>query len=419
MHHRYDSAPITPVVILYKSANRPRDATARVVHELADRLRAAGCDTVVLGMDNRTHPHRFRPSRGGFNARVKYAFGKVRDQVAEGRFLVRTVRALHQQPDRSQVVISVDYPTGIGLAPVVARWLGRKRLHAISWVMDDYQDQKLVRSPWALEARFRRFLDRQAIRRADTVVTIGQCMADRIARHTGRDAIVIPVWAPSPAAETDPGAVAEIRDSWGAQPDTTVVLYSGHAAPHHPLEPLVAVAEAMVDEPGVKFVVSGVGVELERWRRSPRPAALGNWRFGEQVPQEQVDALLAAGDVHVVSLAENVTGTCVPSKTYAALVRGRPVLYLGSPDGQAGRDVLASGGGVVVSTADPAAACGAVRTLADPATRARMGQAGRAWAEQHCVLDVVVGAWIDLVRRALLARQIPEDVGIAIKRTEA
>lgn len=402
MHEQLENLPLTtPVVIVYKSANRPADATARVVHELADRLRADGRPTVVHGMDNRTHPHRPRPTSGGVPAQIRYGFGKVRDQLAEGGFLVRTARALARQPDTPQLIISVDYPTGVGLAPVAARLLGRRSLHTLSWVMDDYQDQKLARKRWAPEARVRRFIDRLAIRKADTVVTIGQCMADRIAAQTGRRAEVIPVWAHSPSGTPAQESIDRVRASWGADPDTLVVLYSGHAAQHHPLEALADAAESLADHAEIEFVVSGVGLELERLKRSPRRAGMPNWRFGERVPKEDVDALLAAGDVHVVSLAENVTGTCVPSKTYAALVRRKPVLYLGSPEGQAGRDVLESGAGYVVPSDDPAAIREAVLGLAARAERERMGRDGQAWAEQHRELESVIGDWLAIVDRIL------------------
>lgn len=391
----------TPVVLLYKSANRPADATARVVHELADALRANGLAAIVHGMDNRTHPHRFKPSEGGVRARAGYWIGKTRDQIAEGVFLLRTSRALTKCSDDPQVVISVDYPTGVGLTPVVARILGRRNMHTISWVMDDYQDQKLARSPFAIEARVRRFIDRLALRKADVVVTIGRCMAEHIARHTRRQATVIPLWAHAPDGMPDPDAVARVRESWGADNNTTVFLYSGHAAPHHPLEALVSAAGLVKDRSDIKFVVSGVGLELERLRNSPLPAALANWQFGRQVASDEVDAMLAAGDVHVVSLAENVTGTCVPSKTYAALARGKAVLYLGSGRGQAGHDVLESQAGYVVPTDDPAAISTAILRLADADSRDRMGRAAHSWALTHARSSTVVQEWLGLVQRLL------------------
>lgn len=397
--HRGGQADKGRIALLYKSAYRPADATARVVHELARCLADAGYDTTVHGMKE-SHPHRKRPV-GGLLTQLRYLAGKVADQLAEWRFIVRVGRTLGRQVEGPDVVISVDYPTGVGFAADIARFTGNKQIRSIAWVMDNYQDQKLLHT-FSPEAHLRRWLDTVSIRRADTVVTIGTCMAERLERRTGKQAEVIPVWAHLPARPvTDPERSA-VRDRWGLT-DETAVLYSGHAAAHHPLEALLAAAEELTVRPDLRFVVSGVGVELQRLRRSPRAAALPNWQFGQQVPDDQVDALLAAGDVHVVSLAENATGTCVPSKTYAAMVRGKPVLFLGSPEGQAARDVLESGGGLVVPTDDPAAVTEALLTLAEPETRRAMGAAGLAWAQQHRVMPTVGRQWVALIERVLPA----------------
>lgn len=395
--HRVQQDNRGRVALLYKNAYRPADATARVVHDLARCLAEAGYDATVHGMKH-GHPHR-RPPVGGPLARLRYLAGKVADQWAEWRFIIGVGLAMGDQSDGPDVVISVDYPTGVGFAADIARLKGNKRIRSIAWVMDNYQDQKLLRKS-SLEAHLRRRLDDVTIRRADTVVTIGTCMAEHIRRRTGRHAEVIPVWAHVPSRPVSDHERTAVRDRWGLR-DEVVVLYSGHAAAHHPLESLAAAAESLADHPDLRFVVSGVGVELERLRRSPRIAALPTWQFGNQVPDDQVDALLDAGDVHVVSLAEDATGTCVPSKTYAAMVRGKAVLFLGSPAGQAARDVLDSGAGIVVPTDEPSAVRVALLTLADPDTRRVMGAAGSAWAQQHRVLTALGQHWITLVDRAL------------------
>ena len=348
------------------------------------------------------HLHRKRP-HGGAVTQVRYLVGKVSDQLAEWRFIVRVGRTLGRQAEGPDVVISVDYPTGVGFAADIARYTGKKRIHSIAWVMDNYQDQKLLHK-FSTEAHLRRWVDTLSIGRADTVVTIGTCMAERIEQRIGKQAAFIPVWAHAPARQVSEHERAEARERWGVT-DETVILYSGHAAAHHPLESLVAAAEELADRPDLRFVVSGVGVELQRLRQSPRTAALPNWQFGQQVPDDQVDALLEAGDVHVVSLAENATGTCVPSKTYAAMVRGKPVLYLGSAYGQAARDVLDSGGGMVVPTDDPAAIKDALLTLADSKTRQAMGAAGLAWAQEHRVVTTAGQQWVGLIEQLLSARR--------------
>lgn len=114
------------------------------------------------------------------------------------------------------------------------------------------------------------------------------------------------------------------------------------------------------------------------------------------------DAELDAAHVHLVSLQENWTHVCVPSKAISALSRGRPVLFFGA----AASDVWgwADGGGWRIDPA-PAAARrdlpGILRDIAAPAGLAaateRAARAGdRLRAAESRALDVVAARLADL-----------------------
>jgi colanic acid biosynthesis glycosyl transferase WcaI len=73
----------------------------------------------------------------------------------------------------------------------------------------------------------------------------------------------------------------------------------------------------------------------------------------------------------------------VPSKTYSILAAARPVIASIDPDSAVHRLLAASGGGITVPPDDLDALVAAVDEVrSDPARRAEMGNAGRAYVER-------------------------------------
>jgi glycosyltransferase involved in cell wall biosynthesis len=57
-----------------------------------------------------------------------------------------------------------------------------------------------------------------------------------------------------------------------------------------------------------------------------------NVRLAGFADESELEARLAAADIHLLSLKPEWSGVVVPSKFFGSLAAGRPVLYLGPPD---------------------------------------------------------------------------------------
>jgi glycosyltransferase involved in cell wall biosynthesis len=92
--------------------------------------------------------------------------------------------------------------------------------------------------------------------------------------------------------------------------------------------------------------------------------------------QRDVPSLIAAADVGLIPhLVSEHTDTTVPNKIFDYMAQGRPVVVTQC---RTLREIVESCQcGVVYADRDPEALASAVRTLADPATRERLGRAGR------------------------------------------
>ena len=108
--------------------------------------------------------------------------------------------------------------------------------------------------------------------------------------------------------------------------------------------------------------------------------------------------MLATADVHVVPLRTGLGASSVPSKTYAVLAAGRPVVASVDEDTEVARVVSEAGAGLAVPPDNPDALVAAVERLADdPDLRATMGAAGRRWAERWRSPASVAEAYAELI----------------------
>jgi colanic acid biosynthesis glycosyl transferase WcaI len=289
-----------------------------------------------------------------------------RRAVHQAAYLAHAAIHMIRNGGPGKSVITVDVPTGLGLAGWLAgRFTGVR--HTML-VMDLYQFQ--TAGSWA--GRLRRKVDVASLRAAQSVVTLGTCMAEVIRQKAHISADVLPIWQDTDALEAVDSSA--LRSTLGIRPDETVFLYSGHAGPQHPLGPIIQAFESL-PKSEARLVIAGRGSQIDAIRGQTE--TLQKVLLVDAVPSNQVSELLSLGDVHVVSLSESATGTCVPSKAYAAMCVSRPILYVGSPSGQAAIDVSTFEAGKVVRS-DVDAIKAAVLSFLLPSTDLdAMGARGR------------------------------------------
>ncbi|HEU4724047.1 MAG TPA: glycosyltransferase, partial [Candidatus Eisenbacteria bacterium] len=170
----------------------------------------------------------------------------------------------------------------------------------------------------------------------------------------------------------------ELRAKFGIETKTVLAFQAAALAPHKSQTDLLKAAARLRDagERDIQVWIAGDGplrADLERERDA---LALGTTvRFLGF--REDVNDLLRAADLFVVSSCLEGMGTA----TLDAMASGLPVVATrvgGIPE------IVADGEtGILVPARDPAALAGAMRRLAaDPALRARFGEAGRARARE-------------------------------------
>ena len=268
-------------------------------------------------------------------------------------------------------------------APPVGYLLAmRWRVPFVLYVQDIYPDVAeavgVMRAPILGSAW--RLLNRALYRRAAMVLTLGEYMADRLRGAGVPDGrlAVIHNWADGRCLYPLPRDQNPMREALGLA-DRFVVLYSGNLGMAHDFR---HVCEALVRlypyRERLAFLFVGDGVRRREVEAFVRREGLEELvLFLSSVRQEDLLQSLNMGDACLLIMLEGTEGVVVPSKLYAYLAVGRPVLAVCSGPCEVSDILEEAGCGFVARTGEELA--GAVLALMeDEQMRVSMGHRARA-----------------------------------------
>src|SRR5690348_5680844 len=216
-------------------------------------------------------------------------------------------RAAALRPD---VVLAMTDPPFAGIAGALVSRITRRPF--VYNIRDLYPEMAVGgeivnRSSWT--ERWER-LHRGALRRAARVIVLGDDMRDRILLkgiEPARVRIVRDGAVPSPTVSdrSDP-VVQQIRSGF-----SFVVLHAGNLGFYGAWSTLLKAAEILRNE-NVGFVFIGDGAN--RAALETQAQTLPNVRFLPFRPASEIPHVMAAGDLHVVTVRRGLEGVVVPSK---------------------------------------------------------------------------------------------------------
>jgi glycosyltransferase involved in cell wall biosynthesis len=164
----------------------------------------------------------------------------------------------------------------------------------------------------------------------------------------------------------------------------------------------LAAVEALQGEKSITFLFIGGGFNMDALKREVAERRLSGVRFLPHQPREALADSLAAADVHLVSLIPSLEGLIVPSKFYGILAAGRPVVFIGDPDGELARVTVAARCGMAVTTGHGGELASALLKLKDDAAqRHAMGLAARRLLSERYSTSRAINSWVDLLTKAV------------------
>jgi colanic acid biosynthesis glycosyl transferase WcaI len=293
------------------------------------------------------------------------------------------------------VIVNVGPPL---VGPLLSAALaGARRARLVPVVYDLYPDVAIeagkLRNGLLIGAA--RAVERLVYRRADRIVVLSEGFRRTlVSRGVPRAKVaVVPVWL-DPGEITPSPRTSAWRREMGIDPGAQVVLYAGTIGLVSGAMILLDAARALRHRPEVLFLLVGEGQVKDELERAARRQGVESLRFLPFQPRERLNEVQATADVSVVTLAPGRGRTSVPSKTLGYLAAARPIVASVDEDSDTAIAIREGRCGLVTRPGDPAALAAAVTALLDdPARRAAMGRAGRAFFDTTYARDGALAAW--------------------------
>jgi colanic acid biosynthesis glycosyl transferase WcaI len=261
---------------------------------------------------------------------------------------------------RSHVILAMTDPPIAGIAGAfVSRLTGRPFVYNIRDLYPDMAVGGDIMRP-GLRIRLWERMHRWALRRAVRVIVLGDDMRDRIiAKGVDPSRIVVVrdgVTVPSDLPSANNPVSQEIRGGF-----QFVALHAGNIGFYGAWDTLLEAARHLE---GTNAGMVFVGEGAQKGRLTAAAAGVSAIRFLPFRPAAEIPLVLAAGDIHIITVKRGLEGVIVPSKLYPILAAGKPVLAVSTPKTDVARIVTEAGCGIVVDPDDPAAVANAIKDLA-------------------------------------------------------
>jgi colanic acid biosynthesis glycosyl transferase WcaI len=231
-------------------------------------------------------------------------------------------------------------------------------------------------------------------------VVIGERMAANVRRlGVPEDRVrIIPNWCEDEAIALAPDAGTALRRAWDLE-GRSVVGYSGNLGRAHEFDTVLGAARLLPSDPGITFLVVGDGPKIEELARRVGELRLqALFRFLPYQAEETLTEALSVPDLHWISLKPELEGLVVPSKFYRIAAVGRPMIVIGTSDGELGTLVRRHDCGFVVEPGNARDLADLLQRLAvDRRPLPTMGKAARALLDAQFTRARALDNWRRLI----------------------
>ena len=194
-------------------------------------------------------------------------------------------------------------------------------LHIQDYEIDALFGLDMARSGMLKRLAF--YLEKKVLSAFDRVATISGQMISRAANKgvAPSKLMLVPNWSETArfvGQQRSPALLLRL----GVDPAKKVLLYSGNLGEKQGLELIVEAAQCWVERPDRVFLIVGEGASKARLQESVDTLGLPNVVFAPLQPYEDLPALLASADCHLIIQKRGAADLMLPSKLTNVLAVG-------------------------------------------------------------------------------------------------
>lgn len=369
------------------------------VHVVTSRLRyeERGASLPSAELANSVKIHRIWTSRFGRDNLLGRAVDYLTFYLSAGWRVWRLARR------DDTLVAKTDPPLISIVAAVVARLRGAR---LVNWVQDVFPETAIALGVSGVSGWLGGVLQRMrdaSLRQAAMNIALGEKMAGYlVGRGRLHDRVkVIHNWVDDDAIVPIPPERNRLRQLWGLA-DKFVVGYSGNMGRAHEFETILEAAVQLRPETDIVFLFIGGGNQKAYLEEETVKRGLTQVLFKPYQDREVLSESLGAADVHLVSLRPELECFIVPSKFYGVAAAGRPVVFIGTPDGEIGGTVRLGRCGAVVRPRESVELAKVVRALRDDGDLKReWGRNARRLIDEKFSRKRAMNLWCNVLLAAL------------------
>ena len=318
-------------------------------------------------------------------------FGRTIDYISFYMSAGLKIFALTRRGDT--IVAKTDPP----LISVVAAFVARMRAaRLVNWIQDVFPEVAVALGINGLQGpldRALRYLRDLSLRRADVNVALGEGMAEYLAQNGAANVKVIHNWADDETLVPIRPEQNRLRTEWGLA-SKFVVGYSGNMGRAHEFETILDAALELKSQTDIVFLFIGGGNRMSSIQKGADRRHLGQIMFRHYQAREALAESLSAADVHLISLRPEAERFIVPSKLYGIAAAGRPIVFIGDPQGEIGKIVCSSNCGAALRPGDSSGLARLLLDLRDDADlRREWGANARRLIEEKCSRKRAISLW--------------------------
>jgi glycosyltransferase involved in cell wall biosynthesis len=393
------------VIFLNRYFFPDHSATAQILSDLAFHLSERGEHVAVItGRQLYDDPGATLPRRESLRGvdvhRVSASrFGRhslIGRGIDYASFYVASAISVLRVAKRGDVVVAKTDPPMLSV--LVSLLAPLKGYRTVNWLHDVYPEVAGELGISGLKGRFGRILARArnaSLSRATMNVAIGEDMARRICgMGIPRDRmLVVANWTDDEEIRPSDAAANPLRREWSLE-GKFVVAYSGNLGRAHDIETVLNAAEHLRERSDIVFLFVGGGRGLRDLEAEARKRQLESFVFRPYQPRERLSLSLGVADVHWLSLKAGLDGLLLPSKFYGIAAAGRPMLIIGSPEGEFAKLAAEHACGFAVSPGNGDELARVIASLAaNPVRLQQMGENARRMLDRGLTKSQALTRW--------------------------